>query len=93
MTNPALTHIRETILSLEHAIGETIIGQERLIRRVLIALFSGGHVLIEGTPGLGKTLTMKTLARVLDFDFKRISFTPDLLPMDLIGTEIYDQKK
>lgn len=91
--NPALTHIRETILSLEKTIHETIIGQDILVRRVLIALFAGGHVLLEWVPGLGKTLTMKTLADVLEFDFKRISFTPDLLPMDLIGTEIYDQKK
>ncbi len=93
MTNPALTHIRETIIALENAIHETIIGQDLLVRRVLIALFAWGHVLLEWVPGLGKTLTMKTLSDVLAFDFKRISFTPDLLPMDLIGTEIYDAQK
>ena len=93
MPNPALTHIRETIIALENAIHETIIGQDLLVRRVLIALFAWGHVLLEWVPGLGKTLTMKTLANVLAFDFKRISFTPDLLPMDLIGTEIYDAQK
>ncbi|MDD2693457.1 MAG: MoxR family ATPase [Candidatus Gracilibacteria bacterium] len=90
--NPALTHIRETILSLESSIHETIIGQDMLVRNVLISLFAGGHILLEGVPGLGKTLTMKTLAETLDFAFKRISFTPDLLPMDLIGTEVYDAK-
>ena len=90
--NPALTHIRETILSLESSIHETIIGQNTLVRNVLISLFAGGHILLEWVPGLGKTLTMKTLAETLDFAFKRISFTPDLLPMDLIGTEVYDAK-
>ena len=90
--NPALTHIRETILSLESSIHETIIGQNTLVRNVLISLFAGGHILLEWVPGLGKTLTMKTLAETLDFAFKRISFTPDLLPMDLIGTEVYDTK-
>lgn len=90
--NPALTHIRETILSLESSIHETIIGQDTLVRNVLISLFAGGHILLEWVPGLGKTLTMKTLAETLNFEFKRISFTPDLLPMDLIGTEVYDTK-
>lgn len=90
--NPALIHIRETILSLESSIHETIIGQNTLVRNVLISLFAGWHILLEWVPGLGKTLTMKTLAETLDFEFKRISFTPDLLPMDLIGTEVYDAK-
>ncbi len=89
MTNPALTHIRETILHIEDAVRGTIIGQDHLIRRIIIALFAWGHVLIEWVPGLGKTLTIKTLAGVLGYGFKRISFTPDLLPSDLTGTEIY----
>ena len=87
--NPALTHIREILTHIEDEIRWTIIGQDHLIRRIIIALFAWGHVLIEWVPGLGKTLTIKTLAHVLGYQFKRISFTPDLLPSDLTGTEIY----
>jgi MoxR-like ATPase len=66
-----------------------IVGQERLLERVLVALLAGGHLLIEGVPGLAKTLTIKTLAQVLGGTFKRIQFTPDLVPSDLVGTRIY----
>jgi len=67
-----------------------IVWQETLIRDILIGLLSGGHVLLEWVPGVAKTLTIDTLARALDIDFKRVQFTPDLLPSDLIGTEIYN---
>ena len=66
-----------------------IVGQRNMVERLLIGLFTGGHVLLEGVPGLAKTLTVKTLANCLDLHFKRIQFTPDLLPADLIGTQIY----
>lgn len=66
-----------------------IAGQEQMLERVLIALLAGGHLLLEGVPGLAKTLTVKTLARVLDGTFHRIQFTPDLVPSDLIGTRVY----
>jgi MoxR-like ATPase len=69
-----------------------IIGQERLIHRLLIGLLTNGHILIEGVPGLAKTLTVRTLAATLDADFQRIQFTPDLLPADLIGTQIYNPR-
>ncbi|MFC0185191.1 MoxR-like ATPase [Pseudarcicella hirudinis] len=72
--------------------GKVVIGQERLINRLLIGLFTGGHVLLEGVPGLAKTLTINTLAKILDLNFHRIQFTPDLLPADLVGTMIYNQK-
>ncbi|MFN3849481.1 MAG: AAA family ATPase [Spirosomataceae bacterium] len=72
--------------------GKVVIGQERLINRLLIGLFTGGHILLEGVPGLAKTKTINTLAKVLDLGFNRIQFTPDLLPADLIGTMIYNQK-
>lgn len=69
-----------------------IVGQERLINRLLIALLSNGHILIEGVPGLAKTLAVRTLAATIDARFQRIQFTPDLLPADLIGTQIYNPR-
>jgi MoxR-like ATPase len=72
-------------------IAKVIVGQEHLIERLLISMLCSGHVLIEGIPGLAKTLTISTLARVLNIDFSRIQFTPDLLPGDLTGTLIYNQ--
>lgn len=68
-----------------------VVGQDRMVNRLLIGLFTNGHILLEGVPGLAKTLTVNTLAKVLHLDFKRIQFTPDLLPSDLIGTMIYNQ--
>ena len=71
---------------------QTIVGQKHLVESLLIGLLSGGHVLLEGVPGLAKTLAIKTLAKLIDADFSRIQFTPDLLPADVIGTMIYSQK-
>src|SRR5689334_14624079 len=78
---------------LQEVIAETsrvIVGQENLINRLLIALLSDGHILIEGVPGLAKTLAVRTLAATISAKFQRIQFTPDLLPADLIGTQIYN---
>jgi MoxR-like ATPase len=69
-------------------IGKVIVGQQRVVEAALVAIFSGGNVLLEGVPGLGKTELVKALARVLDLDFRRIQFTPDLMPADIIGTNI-----
>lgn len=80
-----LTRIKEVLDEM----GKVVVGQEKLLNRLLISLFTGGHVLLEGVPGLAKTLTINTLAKVLQLDFRRIQFTPDLLPADLIGTMIY----
>ena len=74
-------------------VGKVVVGQEYMINRLLIGLFTNGHILLEGVPGLAKTLTVNTLANVLHLDFKRIQFTPDLLPADLVGTMIYNQQK
>ena len=74
-------------------VGKVVVGQEYMVNRLLIGLFTDGHILLEGVPGLAKTLTVNTLAKVLHLDFKRIQFTPDLLPADLIGTMIYNQKQ
>jgi len=84
---------REKIQAVITEMNKVVVGQERLINRLLIGLFSGGHVLLEGVPGLAKTLTINTLAKVLDLHFHRIQFTPDLLPSDLVGTMIYNPQK
>jgi MoxR-like ATPase len=73
-------------------LGKAIVGQEYMIERLLIALLSNGHVLLEGVPGLAKTLAVSSLAQTLDMSFKRLQFTPDLLPADLLGTQIYNQR-
>ncbi len=72
-------------------LGKVIVGQDEVVEQVLIALFTGGHCLITGVTGLAKTLLIKTLADILDLDFKRIQFTPDLMPSDITGTEILDE--
>lgn len=74
-------------------ISKVIVGHDHLINRLLIGLFTNGHILLEGVPGVAKTMTVNTLARVLGLEFQRIQFTPDLLPADLIGTMIYNQKE
>src|ERR1700676_4088537 len=71
---------------------QVIVGQKTLLERLLMALLCEGHVLLEGLPGLAKTLTIKTLADVIHADFQRLQFTPDLLPADLVGTMIFNQK-
>lgn len=80
------------ISSLKAEINKVIIGQEYMVDRILIGILAGGHILLEGIPGLAKSLTASTVARTIGVDFKRIQFTPDLLPADILGTEIYNQK-
>lgn len=82
----------EKISTVFHEVGKVVVGQEHMVNRLLIGLFTQGHILLEGVPGLAKTLTVNTLANVLHLDFQRIQFTPDLLPTDLVGTMIYNQK-
>jgi len=74
-------------------VSKVVVGQDYMVKRLLMGLFTQGHVLLEGVPGLAKTLTVNTLSNVLKLNFKRIQFTPDLLPSDVIGTMIYNQKK
>ena len=81
------------VTSLKQEVGKVIVGQSELIDRLIIGLLTNGHVLLEGVPGLAKTLTIQTLSQALATDFQRIQFTPDLLPADLIGTLIYNQKE
>ena len=79
---------RQRFADLEKEIGKVIVGQPEVVRGVLTCLFVGGHVLLEGVPGLGKTLLIRTLAQALNLEFNRIQFTPDLMPSDIIGTNI-----
>jgi MoxR-like ATPase len=86
---PIVRDGRLTSESVLYEIRRVIVGQDQMLERILVALLAGGHLLLEGVPGLAKTLTIKTLADVLDASFKRIQFTPDLVPADLVGTRIY----
>lgn len=78
--------------SVLYEVKKVVVGQDAFLERIMIAMLSGGHLLIEGVPGLAKTLTVNTLAKVLQGTFKRVQFTPDLLPADLVGTRVYNQK-
>ena len=82
----------ELVKKIRDEVGKVIVGQEKLIDRLVLALVTDGHILLEGVPGLAKTLSVNTLAKVLGLDFKRISFTPDLLPADVVGTLVYSPK-
>ncbi|MCH7410919.1 MoxR family ATPase [Belliella sp. DSM 111904] len=84
---------QEKIKQVIDEVKKIVVGQDRMVNRLMIGLFTNGHILLEGVPGLAKTLTVNTLAKVLHLDFKRIQFTPDLLPSDLIGTMIYNQQE
>jgi MoxR-like ATPase len=93
MTTIATERIAEGRDRILAELRKVIVGQDEIIEEVLIALFTGGHCLITGVPGLAKTLLIKSLAEVLDLDFKRIQFTPDLMPSDITGTEILDEQE
>jgi MoxR-like ATPase len=84
---------KDIFTRLKVEISKVIVGYDEIIEQVLIALFSGGHILLEGLPGLGKTLMVKTLAEALDLTFSRIQFTPDLMPSDIIGTNVMEQDR
>ena len=99
MSDFSLSEINERISKesifidkLRDEIASTVIGQTDLINRLLIGILANGHILIEGVPGLAKTLLVKTIAQLIEAKFQRIQFTPDMLPADLIGTLIYNQK-
>jgi MoxR-like ATPase len=97
--NPEIAQLTELVRhegafvkGLQDEVAKVIVGQRVMVERILMGLLTGGHVLLEGLPGLAKTLTVKTIAEALSVDFKRVQFTPDLLPSDLTGTMIYNQK-
>src|ERR1017187_3415309 len=87
-TEQQIEIFRHAHSALRAELGKVIGGQDAVVEGTLIALFAGGHVLLEGVPGLGKTLLVRTLGQVLDLSFSRIQFTPDLMPADILGTNI-----
>jgi MoxR-like ATPase len=93
LLNEKINHSATIIDKIHDEIGKIIIGQNHMVERLLIGLLSNGHILLEGVPGLAKTLSIKSLASTINAQFSRIQFTPDLLPADVIGTMIYNQQK
>jgi MoxR-like ATPase len=90
---PAATaHVAASMERILYEVKKIVVGQDHFLERVLVAILAGGHLLVEGVPGLAKTLTVKTLAQAVRGTFRRIQFTPDLVPADLVGTRIYNQK-
>src|SRR3954462_13406570 len=87
-TESQITSFRQSFTALRDEIGKVIVGHNEIVDGTLIAIFAGGHVLLEGVPGLGKTLLVRTLSEVLDLSFNRIRFTPDLMPADILGTNM-----
>lgn len=83
---------KDIFVKIKSEFSKRIVGQEDMIEKLLLGLLTGGHVLLEGVPGLAKTLAVQTMSEIIDADFNRIQFTPDLLPSDLIGTLVYNQK-
>src|SRR5688500_7012263 len=80
------------LADLRRAIAHEVVGQAEVVEQLLVALLAGGHCLLEGVPGLGKTLLVRALGRALHLDFRRVQFTPDLMPSDIIGTEILEEE-
>ncbi|HET6441005.1 MAG TPA: AAA family ATPase, partial [Phycisphaerae bacterium] len=83
-----LARFGETYAKITQEIGRVIVGHEEIFEGVLVCLLTGGHAILEGVPGIGKTLLVRTLARALDLEFRRIQFTPDLMPADITGTNV-----
>jgi MoxR-like ATPase len=88
-----LEELREAIGKIRIELKKVIVGQDKMIDQLLVAILSNGHVLLEGVPGVAKTITAKLLAKTIEIDFSRIQFTPDLMPSDILGTSIFDLKK
>jgi MoxR-like ATPase len=94
MTTPTEADIKARLAQLTElkaAIGQTVVGQNEVVEQLLVGLLAGGHCLIEGVPGLGKTLLVRTLGQALALEFRRVQFTPDLMPSDILGTEVMEE--
>ena len=90
-TETEIAELSQKITALRTSMSQVIIGQHEVIDSLLICLLAGGHALVEGVPGLGKTLLVKSLAQATDLEFRRVQFTPDLMPSDIVGTEILEE--
>lgn len=88
-----LTPVHDSIAAMKSEVGKILVGQEKMVELLIVALLARGHVLIEGLPGLAKTLSSKVLARTVNTEFKRIQFTPDLMPSDILGTSVFNVKE
>ncbi|MCB0443072.1 MAG: AAA family ATPase, partial [Flavobacterium sp.] len=88
-----LKPLQESIQAIKEELNTVIVGQHKMIDQLLVAILSNGHVLLEGVPGVAKTITAKLLAKTLSIGFSRIQFTPDLMPSDILGTSVFDLKK
>jgi len=88
MTKDSIEQLLSKLAPLKKEISKNVVGQHEVIEQLIVGLIAGGHVLLEGVPGLAKTLMIKTLSQVLSIDYNRIQFTPDLMPSDILGTEI-----
>ncbi len=93
MVNPDIQFVHDTTEKIKKEIAKVIIGQHEAVDLMLCALFTGGHILLEGVPGIAKTLTARMLAKTIQVDFSRIQFTPDLMPTDIIGTSVFNMKE
>src|SRR5476649_2754600 len=90
--NEQIKHESQLVNKLLNEVGKVVVGQRQILERILMGLLTEGHVLLEGVPGLAKTLTIRAMGEAIKLDFQRVQFTPDLLPSDLIGTMIFNQK-
>jgi len=88
-----LSALNQRMYAIRAEIGKVIVGQHKMIDLLMIGLLCDGHILIEGVPGVAKTLTAKLMAKIIDIDFSRIQFTPDLMPSDVVGTSVFNPKK
>jgi MoxR-like ATPase len=88
-----LAPLSAAVADIRNEIGKVIVGQHEMVNMLMIGLLSDGHILIEGVPGVAKTLTAKLIARIIDADFSRIQFTPDLMPSDVLGTSVFNPKE
>lgn len=88
-----LKPLQDSLVQIKHELGKVIVGQSKMIDQLLVSILSNGHVLLEGVPGVAKTITAKLLAKTMNIGFSRIQFTPDLMPSDILGTSVFDLKK
>src|SRR5688572_14142086 len=86
----AVGRLRDARAKIKHELAKVVVGQEEIIDALMIGMLCRGHILLQGVPGLGKTLMARTLSRTLDMEFRRIQFTPDLMPADITGTDVMD---
>jgi MoxR-like ATPase len=92
-TAPETSKLQERFQALRAEVGKVLVGQDELVHRLLLGFLAGGHVLVEGVPGLAKTLAVRTLAECVDAAFSRIQFTPDMLPGDVTGTHVFNPRE